>query len=572
MEELLLNLITGLTNMKRKLIYTMITFTISIFFQSESKGQIKGDILENERVNLFCDRTLYVVGEPILFTASVSAKDAKNNLSKVLYVELITPNGESVSRGKYLIENSKAEGSLFIPKETLSGYYFLKTYTKFLRNFGPNYYCYNSIKIVNPTSNELLSISNNSQIKFRKIGEESNQALSISLETNKERFATRDTVKIIIRDNSKNQQLKNLCLSVIPKGSLNEQNTIEESIAKQISVLTFYPETKGLSLSGKLIDSKNGTSIVNKKINLSIIGLKDHFTINTDSKGRFFFLLPNFVGVKDIYINSENTEDSKSSILIDNDFCQDRISLPSPTFQLLDDEKMLVYSLATNVQASSHFRPFVNAKPDSASTYTNPFYGEPSQILIFDNYIKLTNTEEYINELLPTVKLRKQRGSYTIKVLGNQPEMSIYSPLVLVDMVSISDLKKVLEIAPDKIDRIEIIAAPYMKGDAIYGGIISIISKNKDFAGIDLPVSGVFLNFTFWNKNYSMVNNQTLSKNQPDLRNTLFWESDIKFSEQGESIYSAKTSDMAGEYLVVLRGLKNDGQPFLLKTSFLVYK
>jgi hypothetical protein len=572
MAELLLNLTIGPTSMKKNVVNIFIIFNLLILFNSKIMGQTRDDFFTNEKVNLFTDRSLYVAGEPIFFTASVIAKENKSKLSKVLYVELITPIGESLSKGKYLIENSVSNGSILIPKETISGIYYLKVYTKLLRSFGPNYYCYNSIKIVNPNSSEVLSASNNAQLKSNSIREDSSIISTISLTTNKERYTRRDTLIIEIRNNNSNLQIENLCLSVIPKASFKDQIINKKTESMQISKLSFYPETQGISLTGKLIDSKNGTSLFNKKINLSIIGLKDHFSINTDVKGRFFFILPNFVGVKDIYINSESIDDIKSAILIDNDFCQERINLPSPAFELADDEKELFYNFATNVQASSYFPAIFGTLPDSTKTYANPFYGQPSEVLIFDKYVKLSSTEEYINELLPTVKIRKQKGNYSFRVIGNQPEMTIYDPLVLIDMVAINDPNRILNILPEKIDRIETISSPYIKGGTTYGGIISIISKNKDYAGIDLPTSGVFLSFNFWSKNCSLVNDQVLLKNQPDLRNTLFWESGISLPVKGEKVLKVKTSDSVGEYLVVFRGLNSKGKTFMQKTSFFVYK
>ena len=80
--------------------------------------------------------------------------------------------------------------------------------------------------------------------------------------------------------------------------------------------------------------------------------------------------------------------------------------------------------------------------------------------------------------------------------------MAIYDPLVMIDWVAVSDNESILGTPTQSISRIELVNAPYIKGDMIYGGIISIISKKGDFAGIDLPRNGIFINYKFYFRYY----------------------------------------------------------------------
>ncbi len=60
--------------------------------------------------------------------------------SRVLYVELIQPNGTSLAQGKVLIDSSGAMGTINIPEGLSSGTYYLKAYTRWMRNCGPEDY------------------------------------------------------------------------------------------------------------------------------------------------------------------------------------------------------------------------------------------------------------------------------------------------------------------------------------------------------------------------------------------------------------------------------------------------
>ncbi len=60
-------------------------------------------VYASERLQVCTDRTMYISGEKILFSAVIlNEKDIPGNeYSRVFYVELITPDGNRISGGKY---------------------------------------------------------------------------------------------------------------------------------------------------------------------------------------------------------------------------------------------------------------------------------------------------------------------------------------------------------------------------------------------------------------------------------------------------------------------------------------
>jgi len=106
----------------------------------------------SEQLNLHIDRTDYIAGEAIWFKAYYLMNNQmnKNQISKVLYLELVDNNGISIAKGKYKIDTAGADGSLQIPSTLLSGYYTLYAYTKWMRNMGNSSYYKISVFIVNP--------------------------------------------------------------------------------------------------------------------------------------------------------------------------------------------------------------------------------------------------------------------------------------------------------------------------------------------------------------------------------------------------------------------------------------
>lgn len=586
MEEQQKNQIIGHINMRNFIFKYTFVYILFTYGCIEVNGQIISSNLNEERISLFTDRTLYISGEQVHFVAYLfcdrnsynqSSSDInkdernKNINSNIIYVELITPEGDKIASGKYLCEKSYSAGIIKIPKDILTGNYYIRAYSKFMRNNGPNAYSYTFLKIVNPFKPDILSYTHTTFASEDTIISQdtlnSQEFIKISLD--KKEYLTRNRVNIQIKGvDLYNNPLRALTLTVIPDYSYISSNSkplVDKSLMRQF----YYPETNGMSLTGRLKENKSDNALPNTVVNLSILGdCKDFMAVLTDSMGRFFFKMPNFIGVKDIFLCTETLAESKSTILIDNDFCSNEVKLPTSTFHLNEMEKKTAYNMALNVQLGSHFNR--STTKDSSKYANKAFYGKPQENLIFDNYIQLPTIEDYINEIIPLLKIKTHQKRKYFKIYSTQVEMDIYKPLVLLDLVAIDNPEKILSLSPQSISHIELVDAPYVKGDITYGGIISLFSKKGDFAGVDLPTSGVFLDFNFLADSTDSNIDETLTTNRPDVRNTLFWEPNIIFNSSNSKEFTFTTSDAPGRYIVLLRGITNKGKAFTFKQSFVV--
>lgn len=556
-------------------------------------AQINSKAYQKEKVQLFTDRTLYISGEDISFAAYLYSENNQSdnisidnnfndilwdsnlnnvqqkNLSTVIYIELITPDGDRIVGGKFLCENSCAKGLVSIPNDLLTGIYYIKAYTKYMRNYGPTSYNFVSLKIINPLKSDILAYNSSDSVII-------NNSISkqdiVSVVTDKDEYLIREPVNVQLKGiNTANYIIKGISLSVVPEYSYNETNTNTALSDDSIKDQYFYAEPNGISLTGTLKDSRTELPMPNTIVNLSILGdCRDFVAVKTNSNGRFFFKIPDFTGVRDIFICTEMIEDSKSTILIDNDFCQRKFTLLTPAFNITEDEKRAAFNLAQNIQISSVF--YKNNLTDSTKFANKAFYGEPHEKLIFDQYVQLPTIEDYINEIIPTLKIRKHKGRKYFRIYRTQTELEIYKPLVLLDLVAIDNPEKILSLSPQNISYVETVNAPYIKGDIIYGGIISFFSKKSDFAGVDLPSSGLFLDFNFLGKNHNSSKNTFLKDNQPDSRNTVLWEPSISLNTKNTYEQSFVTADTPGKYIVLVRGITKDGKTFSIKKSILIKK
>ena len=90
-----------------------------------------------ERVYVYFDNTSYFKGEKTYYKANV-VRDADlkpTNLSKILYIELVSPNGWVVETHKHFLKSGGADGA-FLLKDTLNaGFYEVRAYTSWMLNF-----------------------------------------------------------------------------------------------------------------------------------------------------------------------------------------------------------------------------------------------------------------------------------------------------------------------------------------------------------------------------------------------------------------------------------------------------
>jgi hypothetical protein len=514
-----------------------------------------------EKTALLTDREIYSVDENILFSAfNVSSPALRNaNWSNILYVELVSPDGETFVRRKFNYSKDGASGALRIPNSVLTGNYYLRAYTRWMRDYSPYNYFYKMITVINPFRTELLESSAGSKIPSAEGRNVLTEAGDLHLTTNRNEYKKRDTVRLEISDDAANGIPGKMVVSVIPVGA-------ESSLAVRINKLQemefspdYIPETRGLSVSGKVVNAQDSVPLPFTLVGLTIF--KDHpedRNVLTNEKGQFFFDLSKLAGEYELFISAKANENQTPLILVDNDFSTQEVKLPYLPVDFSAQSKKIYQAITFNSQMQKLYKQKETEKKAKSFSSDSAFYGAPDFVLKLADYIALPTIKDYFYELIPQVGVRHEGKKSVLKVLGNYSELAIYEPLVLVDMVPVFDIDKVLALQPEKIERIEVITTPYIRGDIIFGGIVSLFSKKGDLAGIDLPSAGRFINYSMLSLNSGQVEKAREGKNIPDLRNCIYWNPDVKLDKNNQAALSFKTGDNTGDFLILVRSINSD--------------
>lgn len=102
------------------------------------RAELFGKTLPQEKVALHFDNTSYYQGDDIWFQCYVATSDLHTpaEWSKTLYVELLNPGDETVSRQILPIRNGRCHGHFTLTQLPFySGFYEVRAYTKYMLNF-----------------------------------------------------------------------------------------------------------------------------------------------------------------------------------------------------------------------------------------------------------------------------------------------------------------------------------------------------------------------------------------------------------------------------------------------------
>jgi len=158
------------------------------------------------------------------------------------------------------------------------------------------------------------------------------------------------------------------------------QNFPADKNANHPEFVNYFPETKELSLSGKIVTGERKTPVTYARIHMAVLGNKPgYFGSLIDKDGRFRFLLPNHTGVQDLFITAETANDLPVEILVDNNFSTDFVQLPQQPFILSSKQSNVIREIMFNMQVEEIFRqPLTNTEAiEKKDTAFIDFFGNP---------------------------------------------------------------------------------------------------------------------------------------------------------------------------------------------------
>lgn len=584
-----------------KFVACIVSILISLNVNANVNYIAKNPEKYKEEILLVFDRSEYAVNELVKFKAyNISKTEVKNvEWSNVLYVEIITCNGKAVFQSKFKFGKNGTDGIFKLPQSIITGNYYIKAYTKWMRNYSNINYFYSPITIVNPLFEQIIQkpdmyepdfvldtvfynkadinvklkdsvyalnsdvLVNVSLYKKNSI----NDSVELVIEGKKVKFHRAEVSHLIKKNITSGETTANLSgysVTVVKSGTLKPYRVVPKPLKKSTDfALKFMPETRGIAVSGKL-KSTAGNAIVGATVHISVFnGYTETQSVLTDTLGNFVFAIPELFGEKEILVIAQ--VDEEHEVLIDNDYCGKPVYLPFIPFDLTVEKYEFYNTLVKNGQVAYQYANTENITVSDSIVEDVIYYNTPNQKVNFAEFVEMPSIEDYIRELLTLVVINKQNNKSSFKVFGAFSELSMYPPLVMIDHVVVTNIDALLAVDPNEIETVEVLAYPYIKGNNTYGGVVNFFSKNNDMGKMELPKSGLFFDYAFYN------NTQDFKKPTSTvlLSNSLYWDAHLKLSESKTSL-QFKTGLNTGSYSLRFNGVDSMGNYFVKEQKILI--
>ncbi len=540
-----------------------------------------------EEVDCFTDRSLYLCEELIRFRAivSVTGRTGPGPWSTVLYVELVSVDGKRVARGKYPVHNRVSNGEIRIPPGLLTGHYYLRCYTRWMRNRGPETFSYLPLRIINPHRSELNQLTSTEKgltllpvctgpekiVEFMKHDSSFGRGDSVVLDLLLSGGHLPDSI---------GGCLTVVPLSVAPWDHLWDVGQVEGDSKQHYDQnfggnfrVDFLPDRYGPSLSGS-VQYPDGTQgeLPPALIHFTLLSdVSGYLVCRSDSLGKFTVGLPMRSGKLEIFVQPEGPNNEAVKVRIDQDFDPRQIHFLLSPFSLTDREMQRAAIMARNVQLSRIYGQSDTLLNQGPVEEGSSFYGTPTRSVDLDQYVLLPTLREVFLNLVPGVTPHTRKGRTSLLIQSENPSLSLYESLVMVDQVPVLDMEQFMSLSPAKIKQIDVIEDVYVRGDLRYGGVINLISRERNMAGIDLPEHSFFIDYLAMQSAVQLHQDPpALDDQMPDTRNTLLWMPHFMLRKGSSSRIAFTAPDYPGEYVVLFRGYSDQGEPVLAETTFKV--
>lgn len=563
--------------------------------QSLSTKTVNNDILGpyNEQVYVHTNTNIIFVGEYLYYTIYCLKQNGGNlsDLSKIAYLKLVNQKKEVVFNKKIKLKNGIGDSSFFIPSNLPSGNYKLIAYTQWMLNQGSDYFFSEDITVINPYTSNQSEFLKDKTVDSIIIGTErstpavsTEQTAPMIIEMNRSEYSVREQVSLKIKAEKGQLSLGNYSISVRKKESL--QNGVKSSVLDFTKVyppqdpkfeVNNLPELRGELLSGQVFSQNEIGSLENIVVGVSFPGEDYLFKIGTTNKeGKFYINIPEAYDTPDAYMQILSGHNELDSIVILPQTALDFTALEFKTFQLKPEMGQIIKDRSVHIQIEN---AYYGSKPDTIllKPQNKLFYNSETTTYHLDDYTRFPTVKETFVEVVEHVWLSKNtenRLEFHVRPIAPFIE-SGKLPMVFVDGFLVLDHEWILNLPAKQIKKIRISRNKHFYGTYIFQGIVDFYTVEGDYykSYYSDIITKIALFKPDERKNYFRQNyhadNKEMQDRLPDFRYQLLWLPDYNFNGQ-EEVISFFTSDVVGEYEIVLEGFSDAGRPVSICKTFSV--
>lgn len=337
-------------------------------------------------------------------------------------------------------------------------------------------------------------------------------------------------------------------------------------LANEPQPLNNFPEYRGPVIQGQ-VTRQGGLPASGVQTYLSSTGRGIRlYESKSNPTGEVFYEMKHFYGHHNILAQADTRKDSLYQIKIQSPFSSQFASDSLPELHLSPSLKKQILARSISVQVQDVYNRSLDDGFRKIQVDSLPFYGNPDETYNLDDYTRFPVMEEVMREYVPGVFVRKRKDGFHFFVLDHvKKNMFKDDPLVLLDGLPIFDVDTIMAFDPLKVKKLEVVTRQYYLGRLTFSGIVSYTTYGGDLGGFQIdPKSatidyqGLQLQREFRSPIYE--SSQPLENRLPDQRNLLYWNPSVVVDAKGTYQIEFYSSDLTGNFQVVMEGLSSDGR------------
>nr|WP_299385483.1 hypothetical protein [Allomuricauda sp.] len=561
-----------------------------------SAGSVANKIPQ-ERVFVQLNESLLFSGEHLLYKVyGMDTQQRKlTSISKMAYVSLVDKNGTAVFTHKIRLEDGVGYGDFFVPTSIETGSYKLLGYSEWMKNLGVDAYFNMDVHVINPyqpipeayLERKLDSAAIGVTQRTRPTVSEQNSLETtndlVQVKLNKDILGLREQLTLDLSTNDSDVQNGNYALSVrrVEDMAAPATPTAVSFVGKYLTgdlqagnTVGSLPELRGEMVSGTILDKDTKQPVEQVRVSLSLPG-KDYLfkVVVSNKEGRFSFLFDqeyeNVTGA--IQILADNWD--AYEIVMDEPQ-QNYGSVEVSEFKV--SKEMEDYILQKSIQNQIE-NGYKSIKSDSIipAQHELPYYRKFTVAYDLDDYTRFNSIQETIVEVVDQLSVRRlDNGERAFEIRPEQGFTDLaLLPMVFVDGLFIKRHEDFMDYSAKKIKSIHFSRNKVILGPQVFQGVLSFKTIDGNFYNDFFTPHIVNLDlFKPQPKKMHFAqqyNSGTAQDRIPDFRHQLLWIPNLDLSS-GSKTLDLYTSDVAGEYELILEGFSSIGKPVSVKRRFTV--
>ncbi|HTF20540.1 MAG TPA: hypothetical protein VK658_20850 [Chryseolinea sp.] len=340
--------------------------------------------------------------------------------------------------------------------------------------------------------------------------------------------------------------------------------------------ITFIPELRGHIIRGK-VNNPEGNPEPGKVTYLSAPGTNIQvYGSVSNKKGEVQYEMKDFSGSRRIAVQTNLSRDSTSKITIVSPFSDQFTTINIKPFSLSPKLAETVATRSFRLQVQDIYYQDRGAQTRSVTIDTTAFYGKADATYYLDDYTRFPVMEEIMREYVPGVLVRKRRdGFHFINLDLVNKGVFNEDPFIMLDGLPLFDADEIMSYDPLKVKKLEVFTRRYYMGVLSLPGIVSYTTYAGDLSGFNidphclvLDYEGLQLQREYYTPRYESAKQR--DSRMPDQRDRLFWAPSVVTDNDGKQHLEFFTSDITGEYEVLVEGVSTKGAAGGTKSKFAV--